>query len=380
MGGVLVPYRSIKVRLIPTQTQELALKQHAGTHRYAYNFAKALSERYYEERGESISVNDISKAFRKTYGSIPWIVDICKDVNHEAIRDYGTARSNSFRNHKDGYHTKYKSRKDSIQGFAVDARKLKFKGKVYLPKVGWVSVNQTPKKRIYKNPRVIFDGQYWYLSLGLEVETKQVELTEEVLGLDIGLKNLVTTSDGTLFENINKTKTVKKLERERKQAQREMARRYIKGSTKQSKNYYRSKYKHARICRKLTNIRENHIHQVSSALVKTKPKAIVLEDLKVQNLLSNHCLAKAIQDASWYKLRTYLTYKAEHQGIEIVLAPSTFPSSQLCSNCHQRFDVNAQKRTWGLDIRNWKCSHCEVEHDRDENAALNLKWYYNHQV
>ena len=146
-------YTAIKVRLIPTQTQEIALRRHAGAHRYAYNFAKSYSERYYEKHGESISANEISKVFRKTYESIPWIDDICKDVNHEAIRDYGTARNNSFRNFHNGYHTAFKSRKDLIQGFAVDARKLKFKGKVYLPKIGWLSANQTPKNRRYKNPR-----------------------------------------------------------------------------------------------------------------------------------------------------------------------------------------------------------------------------------
>lgn len=373
-------YTAIKVRIIPTQQQEIALKQHAGTHRYAYNFAKTFSEQYYNEYGKSVSINEISKAFRKTYESIPWISDVCKDVNHEAIRDYGRARDNSFRMFHNSHHTKYKSRKDLVQGFAVDARKLMFRGKVYLPKIGWLSVNQTPKKRLYKNPRVIFDGQYWYLSLGMEIETEPVELTDEVLGLDMGLKTLVTASDGTSFENINKTTTVKKLERKRKQVQRQMARRYVKDSETQSKNYHKSRIEHLRICRRLTNIRENHLHQISRALVKTKPKAIVMEDLTIQRLLKNRRLAKAIQDAAWYKLKTYITYKAERQGTEIVLAPSTFPSSQICSNCHQRFDAKAQNRTWGLDIRNWKCSCCNTEHDRDENAALNLKWYYNHQV
>ena len=373
-------YTAIKIRLIPTQTQDIALRRHAGARRYAYNFAKSFSERYYEEHGKSVSINEISKTFRKSYASIPWIYDICKDVSHEAIRDYGYARNNSFRKYRNGYRTNYKSRKDRVQGFAVDARKLKFKGKVYLPKIGWISVNQTPKKRHYKDPRVVFDGQYWYLSLGMEIEPEPVELTDEVLGLDVGLKTLVTTSDGTTFENINKTTTVKKLERKRKQVQRQMARRCVRGSKTQSKNYYKSRIEHLRICRKLTHIRENHLHQVSSALVKTKPKAIVLEDLKVQDLLKNRRLAKAIQDAAWYKLRTYITYKAERQGTEVVLAPSTFPSSQTCSNCHQRFDTSAQNRTWGLDIRNWRCSHCGAEHDRDENAALNLKWYYNCQV
>ena len=108
-------YTAIKVRLIPTRTQEIALKQHAGAHRYAYNFAKSYSEQYYEEHGVSISVNEISKVFRRAYDSIPWVVDICKDVNHEAIRDYGTARSNSFRKYRNGYHTSYKSRPDFIE-------------------------------------------------------------------------------------------------------------------------------------------------------------------------------------------------------------------------------------------------------------------------
>lgn len=367
-------YTTIKVRLIPDSKQERLLKCHAGTHRYAYNFAKNYSEEYYKANGKGISANDIRKVFSRGYGDIPWINDICKDVSSEAIRDYGRARENSFRNHKDGYHTRYKSRKDLTQGFAVDARKLKFRGKVYLPKIGWISVNQTPKKRLYKNPRVIFDGLYWHLTLGMEITPKSVELTDEVLGVDLGLKNLAHVSNGDIHQNINRTKTVRKLEKKRKTCQRQMSRR-----VKDSKNYLRAKREHLKVCRRLTNIRDNHLHQVSNALVKTKPKAIVLEDLQIRNLLKNRRLSRAIQDASWYKLRLYITYKAERQGTEIVLAPSSFPSSQLCSNCNERFDTMAQKRTWGLDIRNWRCTHCGETHNRDLNAALNLKWYYNNK-
>lgn len=365
-------YTTIKVRLIPDGKQERLLRCHAGTHRYAYNFAKNYSEEYYKANGKSISSYEIAKMFRSDYESIPWIKDICKDVSDSAIRDYGVALKNSFRNHKDGYHTKYKSRKDLTQGFAVDARKLKFRGKVYLPKIGWISVNQTPKKRLYKNPRVIFDGLYWHLILGMEITPKSVELTDEVLGVDLGLKNLAHVSNGDIHQNINRTKTVRKLEKKRKACQRQMSRR-----VKDSKNYLRAKREHLKVCRRLTNIRDNHLHQVSSVLVKTKPKAIVLEDLQIRNLLKNRRLSRAIQNASWYKLRFYITYKAERQGTEIVLAPSSFPSSQLCSSCHNRFDTVAQKRTWGLDIRNWRCTHCGETHNRDLNAALNLKWYYN---
>ena len=215
---------TIKVRLIPDGVQERLLRRHAGTHRYAYNFAKNYSEEYYKKTGKTISPNRIGKVFRRSYKDVPWIKDICKDVSDSAIRDYGVALKNSFRNHKDGYHTKYKSRKDLTQGFAVDARKLKFRGKVYLPKIGWISVNQTPKKRLYKNPRVVFDGLYWHLTLGMEITPESVDLTDEVLGVDLGLKNLAHISDGSVCQNINKTKTVRKLEKKRKACQRQMSR------------------------------------------------------------------------------------------------------------------------------------------------------------
>ena len=370
-------YTALQVRLIPTEEQAKLLRMHIGTRRYAYNFAKHYSETYYEEYGKSISTKDIAKYFRTLYDEIPWIKEVCKDVSNIAIDDYGDARKRSFDHFKNGYHTSYKSKNDTIQGFAVDARKLKFKGKVYLPKIGWISVNQTPKARLYKNPRVIFDGQYWYLSLVKPIEVTPEELTDEVLGVDLGLKSLAVTSNGQTFENINHTKRVRHLERKRKQAQRKMSRRYNKDERRQSNNYLKAKREHLRICRKLTNIRANHLHQVSNALVKTKPKAIVLEDLGIQQLLKDDKRAKAIQDAAWYKLRTFITYKAERRGIEVVIADRYFPSSQLCSCCHERFNVLDQQRTWGLDIREWTCSSCGTFHDRDQNAALNLQWYYD---
>lgn len=295
--------RGIKVRLIPTKEQLRLLWMHAGTKRYAYNFAKRYSEEYYEEHGKSISAFDIAKIFRRQYDEIPWIKDICKDVSDGAILDYGKARDKSFKDYEDGFHTSFKSRRDLYQSFAIDKRKIKIDGKVYLPKIGWISVNQTPKRRMYKNPRVVFDGEYWYLSLGIEVPTNEVELTDEVLGVDLGLKSLAVASNGDIYENINKTKKVKDLEKKKKSLQREMSRRYNENVKRQSNNYMKSKKEHLKVCRKLTNIRQNHLHQVSCALVKTKPKAIVLEDLKVSKLLKDKRLAKAISEASWYTLR-----------------------------------------------------------------------------
>lgn len=208
----------------------------------------------------------------------------------------------------------------------------------------------------------------------------EVELTDEVIGIDLGLKSLAVVSNGDIYENINNTKQVKDLEKKKKSLQREMSRRYKKGSKVQSKNYMKSKKEHLKVSRKLTNIRQNHLHQVSAAIVKTKPKVIVLEDLKVSKMLKNKRLAKPISEASWYTMRQFITYKAERRGIKVVLADEWFPSSRLCSNCHEKFNEIEQGRTWGLDIREWTCTCCECKHDRDLNAALNLKSYYDNQV
>ena len=373
-------YTALKVRLIPTKEQQRLLWMHAGARRYAYNFAKNYSENYYNKCNKTISAYDIRKLFISQYTQIPWIKDICKDVPCEAILDYGNARTKSFKDFNDGFHTSFKSKHDLYQGFAVDARKIKLDSKVYLPKIGWISVNQTPKRRKYRNSRVVFDGQFWYLSLILEISEKEVELTDEVFGVDLGLKSLAVISNGDIYKNINKTKKVKNLEKKKKSLQREMSRRYKKGSKVQSKNYIKSKKAHLRVCRKLKNIRQNHLHQVSKAIVKTKPKAIVLEDLKVSKLMKNKYLAKPISEVCWYTMREYITYKAERSGIEVVIADEWFPSSRLCSNCHEKFNEKEQGRTWGLDIREWTCTCCKCKHDRDLNAAYNLKWYYNNQV
>lgn len=373
-------HTALKVRLIPTKEQQRLLWMHAGTRRYAYNFAKNYSENYYKTYGKSISAYDIRKAFVSQYNQIPWIKDICKDVPCEAILDYGKAREKLFKEFKNGFNTSFKSKHDLYQGFAIDPRKIKINGKVYLPKIGWISVNQTPKRRKYKNPRVVFDGQYWYLSLTLEIHEIEVELTDEVFGVDLGLKSLAVVSNGDIYENINKTKKVKDLEKKKKSFQREMSRRYKKDHKEQSKNYMKSKRDHLRVCRKLKNIRQNHLHQVSNAIVKTKPKAIVLEDLKVSKMVKDKRLAKPISEACWYTMREYITYKAERCGIEVILVDEMFPSSRLCSNCHEKFNEKEQGRTWGLDIREWTCTCCKCKHDRDLNAAYNLKWYYNNQV
>lgn len=176
--------------------------------------------------------------------------------------------------------------------------------------------------------------------------------------------------------NINKDAKVKKLLKRKRSAQRDMSRRFKKGVKVQSANYEKAKSEHLRLSRKITNIRNNHIHQATTKLVKTKPMRIVVEDLIISNLLKNKKLSKAF---SYQKLNFFfqcLSYKCEKYGIAFVKADRWFASSRICSCCGVKYDHSFQPEgQWSLKIREWHCVHCDSHHDRDLNAAINLsRW------
>ena len=173
-----------------------------------------------------------------------------------------------------------------------------------------------------------------------------------------------------MYENINKTSKIRKLDKEKRRLESSLSRKRVKDSKFQSKNYYKTRTKYYKVIEKLNNIRTNHRHQVTRSVIKKNPKRIVLEDLDIKKMLKDATKAKAISEAAWYTLRVYLTYKAQEVGIEVIIADKYFPSSQLCNCCGYK---NNQVKD--LNIRTWTCPKCNSEHNRDINAALNLKDY-----
>ena len=369
-----------KVRLYPTKEQEQKLWQSVRTARFIYNYTLAKQEENYKNGGKFISDGTIRKELTQLKKSeLTWLNEVSNNVAKQAVKDACNAYKKFFKGL--ARKPKFKSKKKSKPSFYNDPIKLKVKEKkVLIEKVGWIKTNeQIPRDVKYNNPRITYDNKYWYISVGIEVDKKQEELTDISLGIDLGLKDLAICSDGKVFKNINKTKKVKKLEKRLKQKQRQISRKYEMNKIKKegggscqfikTKNIEKLEETTKLIHRKLINIRNNYLHQVTTSIVKTKPYRIVIEDLNVSGMMKNKHLSDSVRKQCFYKFRQYMTYKTELNGIELVIADRFYPSSKTCSICGSiKYDLKLKDRIY-------KCSHCGVVIDRDYNASLNLSMY-----
>ena len=367
-----------KVRIYPTKEQEQKLWQSVGTARFIYNYTLAKQEENYKNSGKFISDGIIRKELTQLKKSeLIWLNEVSNNVTKQAVKDACNAYKRFFKGL--AKKPKFKIRKKSKPSFYNDTSKLKVKEKkVLIEKVGWIKTNeQIPIDVKYNNPRVTYDNKYWYISVGVEVDKKQEELTDISLGIDLGLKDLAVCSDGKVFKNINKTKEVKNLEKRLKQKQRQISRKYEinkikKGGSCQfikTKNIEKLENTTKLMHRKLTNIRDNYIHQVTTSIVKTKPYRIVIEDLNVSGMIKNKHLSDSVRKQCFNKFRQYITYKAELYGIGLVIADRFYPSSKTCSEC------GSIKKDLKLKDRVYRCPHCGAVIDRDYNASLNLSMY-----
>ena len=364
------------VRLFPTPEQEKLFRESIGYARFCYNYCKSYDDQYVKTHNTRLGKYDLAKMLRglKHSGDYDWMKNLSADIAKQAAYDFDQAKKNSKRIYKNAGHTSYKRKHDHKQSFYSDPYKIKIKSNktVFLSKIGDVKMgrNLSTNKKL-KNPRVIQQYGKWYLSVSFEEEPKEKSiLSEETIGIDMGLKDLMILSDSTVYENINKKGKIKKLDKEKRRLERELSRKKVKGAKVQSKNFYKTRTKYYRVIKQLNDIRKDYRHQTTRDVINKKPKRIVLEDLDIKGMLKDETKGKAISEAAWYTLRLYLTYKAEEEGIEIVLADKYFPSSQLCNCCGYK---NNQVKD--LNIRTWVCPKCGANHNRDLNAALNLKDY-----
>ena len=260
----------------------------------------------------------------------------------------------------------FKGRYKSKKSFFNDPRKLRINGEsILLTKIGYVRTTEEIPMREYINPRVTFDGKYWYLSLGYETEETSEINNGETIGIDLGIKDFAVCSNGLNVENINKSQKVRKTEKKLKRHQRERCRR-----VKKSKNRIKTNRKARLIHRRLHNIRENHINQAIVKVVKAKPRVVVVENLNIEGLLQNGKLSRSISQQLWGRFLVKLEYKCESNNIKLIKAGRTYASTQICSSCGNRL-MGEEKLT--LKDRVYKCKICGLELDRDFNASLNLK-------
>ena len=379
-------FRAVKIRLLPTVEQEILFKKSAGTARWAYNYFLSENQRTYEETGKGMSEcairKHITNVLKKT--THVWLSEVSSNVMKQAVKDADIALQRFFKN-VSGY-PKFKSRHKSKASFYVNYESLKRLGNGFQgEKLGYVkTASPLPKiKGHYSNPRISYDGKHWYLSVGYEVKPEKVKLTGVSIGIDLGVKELATVSTGKVYANINKTRRVRQLKKRLRREQRRLSRK-LEGNIakrdslnrpiwsrplRECRNIERQNNVVRLIHKRLTDIRNNYLHQVTTEIVKTKPFRIVMEDLNVRGMMKNRHLSRAIAEQKFYEFKRQIRYKCEQYGIEFVEAGRFYASSKTCSHCgHIKADLK-------LSDRIYKCAQCGLVIDRDLNAAINLANY-----
>ncbi|MDK0931996.1 transposase, partial [Clostridium perfringens] len=251
--------------------------------------------------------------------------------------------------------------------------------KVKIQTLGWVRLKEfgyIPVNSIVKSGTVSQKADKYYVSILVEEDDKKVyKSTNEGLGIDLGVKEFVVCSNGIKFKNINKTSTVKKVEKKLKREQRKLSRKYeslkirnknLKEGRATSQNIQKQLVKVQKLHQRLTNIRTDYINKIVSSIIKQKPSYITIEDLAVSNLMKNKHLSKAIASQKFFEFKTKLMFKCKENHIELRIVDRFYPSSKTCSSCGK------VKKDLKLSDRVYKCD-CGLTIDRDLNASINLK-------
>ena len=373
--------KGFTIRLYPNKEQEILMYKHIGCQRYVYNWGLALNNELYNQEQRKYSITELGKLLtqHKKVKGFEWLNEVSNATLKEGIRNLDKAYSNFYK--KKAKLPRFKSKKRCSNTFYSRYEKIKFyeNGTVNLEKIGKVrykssyNINFTAVTK-FSNPSVTFNGRCWVLKFAIEVVNEDVKLSNDVLGIDLGIKQLaIVNKEGLDIPNINKTRAVKKLENRLRRLQRQCSRKYENNKKgvcyQKTKNIAKIELKINKLHRKLKNIRLNHIHQATSKIVKTKPSKVVMEDLKISNMMKNRYLAKAIQQQCLYTFITQMKYKCEWSGIDFVQVPTFYPSSKLCSCCGNI------KKDLKLSDRVYKCDNCNSIIDRDKNASQNLANY-----
>ena len=379
--------KSLKVMLRPNNIQNTKMFQYAGAARFAYNWALTREQENHEKGGKFLPDTELRKEFTRLRNSdeYAWLQNISNNVTKQAIKDACNAFKNFFRGLQQ--YPRYKSKKRSMPKFYQDNIKIKFTDthvklegfsssrKANKQKLNWVRLaepGRIPADARYMNPRISFDGLNWWISVGIECPDSREELSEQGIGIDLGVKDLAVCSDNHTYKNINKSQTIKKLEKRKRRLQRSVSRKYEqnkkKGKYCKTKNVIKKEKLLLKVNHRLTNIRKNYLHQTTSEIVDRKPRFICIEDLNVSGMMKNRHLAKAVQSQGFYEFYRQLEYKCKNAGIQLIVADRFYPSSKLCSCC------GAVKKDLKLSDRVYRCS-CGNVMDRDLQAAINLKAY-----
>ena len=352
-------YRGFKYRCYPTKAQQQQLAKTFGACRYVYNWALALRTEAWYERKERVNYAQSSALLTqlKKHPTTNWLADVSCTPSQQALRCLQSAFTN-FWEKRSGYPSfKRKQGKQTATWTRCIVRDDCF----VIPRIGSLRVAWSREHRPSAACSVVLmktpSGRY-YVGFQLDESIAKLTVLKKTIGLDLGLTSFVTTSDGSKYKA---PKPLRIHAARLRTAQKALARK-----KKGSKNRNKQRIRVAKIHEHIADICNDFLHKLSTKLIREN-QTICMEDLNVRGMMKNHKLAGAISDVSWGEFRRQLEYKALWYGRQLVAIDRFYPSSKRCSSCGHTLT------SLSLSVRQWTCAKCGVTHDRDINAAINIK-------
>jgi putative transposase len=353
--------RAYKYRFYPTPEQKLLLEKTFGCVRFVYNHILDFRSRAYAEDKTPISFTQASAALTrlKKDPDKAWLNKVSSVPLQQTLRHQQQAFTHFFEK-RAGYPAFKKKHHRQSAEFTRSAFRYT-QGQLYLAKCK-APLNIRWSRALPSEPSTATVSKDWagryFVSMLCEFEPEQLPVSPRMIGIDLGLTHLFTRCDGAREPNPRHT--------QRHAARLTLLQRRLARKKPGSANRLKAKRKVARLHARISDTRQDHLHQVSRRLINEN-QVICVETLKVRNMVRNRKLARAISDAGWGELVRQLGYKADWAGRQLVKIDQWEPSSKRCSNCGHRL------ATLELSVRRWTCHDCGANHDRDVNAAKNIK-------
>lgn len=363
--------RAIRIRLFPTKEQEEKMFMFSNSARFMYNWTKEQEDLAFKRDKSFLKYNELSSMVTKLKEENLWLNEVSRKTLMEGVKDCCFAYEMFFKGIS--RHPKFKSKKGSKASFATRGDRLIPKnGTINLEKIGRVVYKgrEIPKNIIYFNPRVVFDGKFWYIGIVIETSENQTLLNSNLsIGVDIGIKTYASCSDGTTYKGVCRSRRVVLLETRLKRLRRKYSKKMLKNNIESTKNSKKLKEKITLLERRINNIKKDFIHKTTSEIINKKPYRIVLEDLQYNKMSKVKIIQKQISNQNFSEFKRQMEYKCEDKGISLVFANRWYPSSKLCSCCYNI------KKDLKLSDRTYICEVCGLVIDRDLNASINLANY-----